>query len=72
VQSLINRRDAWLAYTVNTHKQEGNVVMHTSTNELLIKVSKDSLSYGMRHAEITIDDQALGRMNIETGNYSTI
>jgi hypothetical protein len=66
VQSLNNRREAWLAYTVNTHKQEGNVVMHTSTNKLLVNVSRKSLTRNMRYAEITIDGQTLGSMNIET------
>jgi hypothetical protein len=64
VQSLNNRRDAWLAYTVNTHKQVGNIVMHTSTNKLLVNVSREQ--GGMRHAEIIIDGQTLGSVNIDT------
>jgi hypothetical protein len=66
VQSLKNRREAWLAYTVNTHRQEGNVVLHTSTNQILVTVNRKRLSRGMRYAEIIIDGQSLGSMNIET------
>ena len=40
--------------------------MHTSINKLLIKVTRDSGSRGMRYAEIYIDGRILGGVNIET------
>jgi len=67
VQSLSNRRDAWLAYTVNTHRRLGTVTLHTSANTLLIEIARDeSLPRGGRRASITVDGKPLGSVNLET------
>lgn len=66
VRSLNDWRNAWLAYTVNTDKREGNIVMHSSANKLLVNVSRGRLPRGMRYAEFSIDGQTIGGMNIET------
>jgi hypothetical protein len=66
VRSLNNWRDAWLAYTVNTHQREGTVDVHTSANTLLVTVSKRRMSRGIRYAEIKLDGRTLGGVNIDT------
>ena len=40
--------------------------MHTSDNKLVVNVTGDRLQSGVRHAEILVDGQAFGSMNIET------
>lgn len=65
VRSLKNWRKAWLAYTVNTHRRDGTVEMHTSDNKLFITVSKERLPRGMRYAEIKLDNSTLGGVNID-------
>ena len=69
MQSLSRRRDAWLAFTVNTYKREGSIVVRTSMNTLIVKVSRDSLPGGRRQAEVMIDGLVFGRMNIETREF---
>jgi hypothetical protein len=69
VQSLKNSRAAWLAYTVNTRKQEGQVVLHTSRDQMLIEVSRGELPSGMRLARVEINGRALGSINIDSREF---
>lgn len=69
MQSLNKRRDAWLAFTVNTQKREGSIVVRTSMNTLIVKISNDSLPGGRRQAEVMIDGRILGRMNPDTREF---
>lgn len=66
VQSLSSRRDSWLAFTVNTQKREGSIVLHTSANEIIVNIHRGVPPNNSRQVEIRIDGQCLGKMNLDT------
>ena len=66
VQSLTSRRDSWLAFTVNSQNREGSIVLHTSVNEIIVNVRRVGPPDNSQQAEIRIDNQFLGRMNLDT------
>lgn len=39
-RSLRSWHDSWLAFTVNTQKREGSIVLHTSANEIIVTVRR--------------------------------
>jgi hypothetical protein len=51
---------------VNTQKREGSVVLHTSANEIIVTVRRGVPPNNSRHAEILIDGQYFGKMNLDT------
>lgn len=66
VRSLNKRREAWLAFTINTQNKEGSIFVHTSANELIVNVRRGLQPEDGRQAEIIIDGRILGRYNFKT------
>jgi hypothetical protein len=66
MQSLADRHEAWLAYTVDRQRRAGIVKIHTSDNTMEIHVRHGGGTFPGRHAMVVADGAPLGSYNFET------
>jgi hypothetical protein len=71
VQSLDRRRDAWMAYTVDTQRRNGMVKIRTSASSMDIHIRQVGGPLPGRHAMVVMDEVPMGSYSFETREIFT-